>query len=839
MHVPESCKSVACRHYRRASLAALLLLGLSAPLDVVCAILPESPRIYLDTTYSPPPGNTIVVNAGGNLQAALDNAVLGDTIVLQAGATFIGPFTLPKKTAGSGWIHIRSSNYASLPPAGSRVSAADAPNMPKLAATSSGSAIRTNAGAHHFRFVGIEFKPVAGNFVYSLVEIGAGETVASDLPHDITFDRCYVHADPAVGGRRGIAMNGKAVAVVDSHVSDFKEIGADTQALWTYNSPGPLKLVNNYLEASGENFMAGGADPRIPNLVPSDIEVRGNHFSKPLAWLSQPWSVKNLFELKNAQRVLIEGNIFENNWPQSQTGFAILFTPRNQDGTAPWSVTQDITFRLNKVLNVGQGFNISGKDDIYASQPTRRVLIENNLIEVTTLNGAQGRIYQTLLGPTDVTIRHDTSLITTSGGTTAFHENSPRADGFDFRDNLLSSGTYGFIGTGTAAGYSTLDTHFVNYSFVKNAVIGGSGSYPPDTYFPANPAAVGFTNFAAGDYRLSSASPFKAAASDGKDLGADIVALDTATACVRNGQCGSAPPDATPPAISAVGASSVTSSQAVIGWATNESADTQVDYGPTSAYGSTTTLQPALLTSHAQALGGLAAASLYHYRVRSRDGNGNLAMSGNFTFTTLAAAPPADTTPPVLSAVTNAVVSSQAATITWATNEAADSQVQYGPTSAYGSMTPLDAALVASHAQTLGGLSASTVYHYRVRSRDAAGNLATSAEFTFTTLGSADTTAPGIPTGLVLTDPTRTRITLGWNAATDNVAVTGYRLDVALDSGFTRFVPAYKGLNVGNVTSFRITGLKHRTTYYVRLRAYDAPGNTSAYSETASARTAN
>ena len=60
--------------------------------------------------------------------------------------------------------------------------------------------------------------------------------------------------------------------------------------------------------------MFGGGDPAIRDLVPSDIEIRGNHFFKPRAWrqgdpayAGTAWSVKNLFELKNASRVLVDG----------------------------------------------------------------------------------------------------------------------------------------------------------------------------------------------------------------------------------------------------------------------------------------------------------------------------------------------------------------------------------------------------------------------------------------------------------------------------------------------------------------------------------------------------
>src|SRR6266571_4241328 len=81
--------------------------------------------------------------------------------------------------------------------------------------------------------------------------------------------------------------------------------------------------------------------------TPTDIEIRGNHFFKPMSWKpgepgfvggasGRPFIVKNLFELKNAQRVLLEGNLLENCWGGfSQNGYAVLLTPKNQSNQCP------------------------------------------------------------------------------------------------------------------------------------------------------------------------------------------------------------------------------------------------------------------------------------------------------------------------------------------------------------------------------------------------------------------------------------------------------------------------------------------------------------------------
>jgi glucose/arabinose dehydrogenase len=98
-----------------------------------------------------------------------------------------------------------------------------------------------------------------------------------------------------------------------------------------------------------------------------------------------------------------------------------------------------------------------------------------------------------------------------------------------------------------------------------------------------------------------------------------------------------------------------------------------------------------------------------------------------------------DTTPPSISAVSANNITDNGATIKWTTNEPADSRVDYGLTTSYGSSTPLDPTLVTNHSVVLSNLSASATYHYRVRSKDAASNSAVSGDFTFTTTASTFT----------------------------------------------------------------------------------------------------
>ncbi|MBI5286287.1 MAG: PKD domain-containing protein [Deltaproteobacteria bacterium] len=188
--------------------------------------------------------------------------------------------------------------------------------------------------------------------------------------------------------------------------------------------------------------------------------------------------------------------------------------------------------------------------------------------------------------------------------------------------------------------------------------------------------------------------------------------------------------DTTPPQTSGVYASNITTTTATINWTTDELSDTQVEYGTTISYGNFTTLNIQLVTSHSQALNVLSPSTLYYYRVRSRDSSGNLTVSTGYTFTTSAIT---DTTPPVISNVQVTNITSSSVTIAWTTNEASTSQVEYGFTSSYGSLTNLDSNLVTTHSVNITGLSSYTNYNFRVRSKDVTGNEALSGNYTFTT----------------------------------------------------------------------------------------------------------
>lgn len=203
------------------------------------------------------------------------------------------------------------------------------------------------------------------------------------------------------------------------------------------------------------------------------------------------------------------------------------------------------------------------------------------------------------------------------------------------------------------------------------------------------------------------------------------------------------------------------------------------------------------------------------------DGVCNVDLS-NAPFTIVSAS---DTTPPIISAIYATPDTPNSENINWSTNEVADTQVDYGITMSYG-QSYTSAPLLTLHPVHLINLSPGTLYHYRVKSKDAAGNMGVSNDYTFTTLTASDTTPPTIPANFNFTVYNTTGHAMSWSASTDNVGVTGYRLERCTGSTCTNFAQ----IAMPTTTSYTDLGLAAGTTYRYRVRAHDAAGNISAYS---------
>jgi len=364
------------RRWKLISSIALLAINFALP---VAAQKPQAvlPQVYIDTSWNPPVGGTRwAAHTAAQFSSALTSAAPGDVIVLDAGVVYSGNFVLPAKANPNGrWIYIESSALSNLPAPGTRVSPADAGNMPMIVTPGATNAVRFKDGANYWRFVGIEvysastYKPPNYTpgvyFGYALVD-KFSYPGTSNIPDHIFFDRCYVHGDATHDLQEGLVLNFTNAAVVDSYISDIHAKGMDTQAVLAYVTPGPIKLVNNHLEAAGENVMFGGAGGGAFGYVPSDIEMRNNYLYKPLSWVplsvgTNTYTVKDAFELKSAQRVLFDSNTIQNVWAAAQMGFAMVFTPRSsQSGNV--AVVTDLSITNNLLQNVVSGINTAAAD---------------------------------------------------------------------------------------------------------------------------------------------------------------------------------------------------------------------------------------------------------------------------------------------------------------------------------------------------------------------------------------------------------------------------------------------------------------------------------------------
>lgn len=460
-------------------------------------------------------GATIYVKQGGDFQAAINRAKPGDTISLQAGATFKGAFKLPNKP-NSEFITIRTSAADDrLPSSDTRIDPKKyADVLPKIVSNVKGEpAISAADGAHHYRFVGIEFGATIEG-LYNIIQIGTTEEKrVEDLPHHIEFDRVYVHGSPTEGQRRGIAANGKFIKIVNSYISDIKRKGEESQAIAAWGTDGPIEIVNNYLEGAGENVLFGGAESAL-ELTPTDCIVRSNHLNKPLNWREEGWLVKNLFEIKDGKRISVEYNLLTGNWGMGQNGTAVLFTVRTDSGKE--AAIEDVEFSNNIVNGSGSAINISGGE----ARGGRRLTIRNNLF--ADINGKRWNGEGHFMIATDWdTLVIENNTIINSGNITNAYGNPVR--GLVFRNNVAFENAYGFMGDSTSPGNKTIDKFFPRGDVSFNAIVGGAAAnYRGKNLYPSSVSQLGFTNAENGDYSLRSDSPLRAKGFGGKSIGADL-----------------------------------------------------------------------------------------------------------------------------------------------------------------------------------------------------------------------------------------------------------------------------------------------------------------------------
>ena len=486
----------------------------------------------LSTPANPEP-QTITVAAGGSIQAAVDAAAPGSTILLQPG-TYVQNVILPAKANQDGRYITISTAGVTLPEG--RIDPASKGLLAIIRSPSVIPAIRTNARASYYRIIGLAFE-ANKNGEDEVIRLGdaTSQVTLAQVPHHLEIDRIIITGG-TVGQKRGIAVNAADVLVQNSDISNIWRNGQDSQAIAGWNTPGRITIRNNRLEAASENIMFGGADPVIPDLVPEEILVEDNLSTKNLAWRGDNTKeVKNAFELKAGRRVTIRGNIFERVWNEGQDGTAIVFKSVNSNNTCPSCASQEIVFENNIVRAAGAAIAISGYHVTYPSGQTRGITIRNNLFyDISTSYGGNGRLLTMGNEPAEVVVDHNTfigdgsSVVYTYAGTRKLPDGSTVAGnaitGFRYTNNLSKHGQYGIMtpsGANAASHTTWLPASVIQYNILAGATT--TKHYPATNRFPTLAEFnAQFVDPATRDYTVIGGSWFGSAGADGGCVGVNM-----------------------------------------------------------------------------------------------------------------------------------------------------------------------------------------------------------------------------------------------------------------------------------------------------------------------------
>jgi hypothetical protein len=323
--------------------------------------------------------------SSADFQAALQRALPGDTIILQAGQTYRGNFSLNIHGGAPGKpITIRSSALSDLPPLNpaapwdprQRVNPTlHAQYMPKIVADvtpATGTtfpALYSSSPVSYLYFRGIEITALfdqtsqaANRELIYLVWIdgkkytadGSGDSAIStfaEQPSHITFDQCYIHGVDQSQIRHGVRMEGAFMSLTNSWIGNIKSVANDSSAFNAENSTGPFIFVNTYFEACTETIIFGGGT-RSWNVIPGQLKDPATGYGIriqyctiaknpqwnplwstyvppdpkvfPAATADSRWAVKNLLEFKNGENALIDHNLFQYSWVGQQEGAPIV-----------------------------------------------------------------------------------------------------------------------------------------------------------------------------------------------------------------------------------------------------------------------------------------------------------------------------------------------------------------------------------------------------------------------------------------------------------------------------------------------------------------------------------
>lgn len=440
---------------RRLALAVLLALAFAVPADAQVVRVGLLPPL---ASGGPQTGAFITTSAG--LTAAL---AAGTPTIRLALGVYRGNFVITHPVAITGAEGLLG-RVTPLDVAGWQLVALDR-TQPVLTVRSNGVTVR-----------GTTITGVAPD--KTAVAIGSNTaTEVSQQPRNVTIDQNAILGDQGLG-HRGIELHGADVAITRNYIAGWLELGRESQAIWGNNGPGPYTILDNYLEASGENIMFGGDDPKIAGLVQSDIVIRGNRLAKRLEWrrivaadgtvvqAGQPSSVKNLLELKCAQRVTIEDNDLDGTWKDMQDGNAFTFTPRNQYGGAPWCIVQDVVVRRNRVTHVFQGAFaqlLGTSDNAYPTGRTARLVFEGNYSDAP-----KGFIVNKAIA--GLTLTRNTLPLVRANLFQFTGTDTVKTTGLSVTANVFASGEYGASGEASGSGAAAFEFYAPGYVWTSNIV---------------------------------------------------------------------------------------------------------------------------------------------------------------------------------------------------------------------------------------------------------------------------------------------------------------------------------------------------------------------------------
>lgn len=424
--------------------------GVATPPPPPSSSAPVLPQLWVNTrdyaTVCASYDVTLQLGFGTNdypaTQAGLNSALAAwgaDTdkcyhIVILAGSLMSGSTTInvPAKTGATKYAVVDSStpltvgqlvcshgiSDATGPEPGTRNPGCSSPyndvaSMWTLEQTTINNVILFPANSSYVVFTNGEIRPIVSLTqadVTALILVGRADstqTTVAQVPHHVGFDRMYIHGydpgDSGAGARgteihNGITLHCRYCFVTNSYFEKIHDTGTESHPFLSFNTPGPVAKIHNWIEGGSITDLQGGVQPTIPGVIPSDIEIRRNRYTRNPAWVAltgfacvsvgcaQQWAIKNSLEFKTGQRMLIDGNIIENSWVDAQTGpvrsFNIIAYGSYFWSTGTQSIT-DVTETNGIIRHGAEAFQMLSRGNPGVGDWTEgvaRILEQNHLI---------------------------------------------------------------------------------------------------------------------------------------------------------------------------------------------------------------------------------------------------------------------------------------------------------------------------------------------------------------------------------------------------------------------------------------------------------------------------